>query len=139
MGRKDLVELGPLSVSPMGLGTWAWGNKLLWGYDEQMDEELQVRGSAASAPISSPTPPPFQIGGDDPLPYYSDTCQQEHPLLPGAAQQEVYNLCIRAGVNLFDTADSYGTGALNGQSEKLLGKFMAEYPGCVGSPHPPPP
>eukprot|EP00873_Tetraselmis_striata_P044312 jgi/Tetstr1/464576/TSEL_009332.t1 len=83
VGRKDLVELGPLSVSPMGLGTWAWGNKLLWGYDEQMDEELQ----------------------------------------------EVYNLCIRAGVNLFDTADSYGTGALNGQSEKLLGKFMAEYPG----------
>lgn len=29
-------------VSPMGFGTWAWGNQLLWGYDESMDAELQV-------------------------------------------------------------------------------------------------
>ncbi len=28
----------------MGLGTWAWGNRFLWGYDESMDPELQVRG-----------------------------------------------------------------------------------------------
>jgi hypothetical protein len=27
------------------------------------------------------------------------------------------------------TADSYGTGRLNGQSEKLLGKFLQEFPG----------
>jgi len=67
----------------MGIGTWAWGNKLLWGYDERMDGELQ----------------------------------------------EVFNLCLSKGVNLFDTADSYGTGPLNGQSEKLLGKFMDEYSG----------
>ena len=26
----------------MGCGTWAWGNRLLWGYDESMDEELQA-------------------------------------------------------------------------------------------------
>ena len=26
----------------MGCGTWAWGNRLLWGYDETMDEELQA-------------------------------------------------------------------------------------------------
>ncbi len=26
----------------MGCGTWAWGNRLLWGYDESMDNELQV-------------------------------------------------------------------------------------------------
>jgi pyridoxine 4-dehydrogenase len=25
----------------MGCGTWAWGNRLLWGYDESMDGELQ--------------------------------------------------------------------------------------------------
>lgn len=24
-----------------GLGTWAWGNKLVWGYDDSMDAELQ--------------------------------------------------------------------------------------------------
>ena len=46
----------------MGLGTWAWGNQLLWGYEEGMDDELQ----------------------------------------------RVFNLAITNGVNLFDTADSYG-------------------------------
>lgn len=25
----------------MGCGTWAWGNRLLWGYDKSMDDELQ--------------------------------------------------------------------------------------------------
>lgn len=26
----------------MGCGTWAWGNRLLWGYEESMDEQLQA-------------------------------------------------------------------------------------------------
>lgn len=30
-----------LSLPTMGCGTWAWGNRFLWGYDESMDEELQ--------------------------------------------------------------------------------------------------
>ena len=30
-----------LSLPEMGCGTWAWGNRLLWGYDESMDKELQ--------------------------------------------------------------------------------------------------
>lgn len=67
----------------MGCGTWAWGNRLLWGYDESMDTQLQ----------------------------------------------EVFDLCVSNGVTLFDTGDSYGTGKLNGQSEKLLGKFDREYTG----------
>jgi pyridoxine 4-dehydrogenase len=46
----------------MGLGTWAWGNQLLWGYQPEMDDELQ----------------------------------------------EVFNTVVAAGVNIFDTADSYG-------------------------------
>jgi pyridoxine 4-dehydrogenase len=62
------VKVGPLTVSPMGLGTWAWGYQLL-------------------------------------------------------------NLAVSKGINLFDTADSYGTGKLNGRSELLLGKFIREYPG----------
>jgi pyridoxine 4-dehydrogenase len=34
------VPLGQsgLLVSPIGLGTWAWGNRLLWGYDPQRDD-----------------------------------------------------------------------------------------------------
>ncbi|KAJ3690322.1 hypothetical protein LUZ61_019486 [Rhynchospora tenuis] len=79
----EKVKVGPLTVSPMGFGTWAWGNQLLWGYQESMDEVLQ----------------------------------------------DSFNLALKNGINLFDTADSYGTGRLNGQSEKLLGKFISEFPG----------
>ncbi|MBD2455168.1 aldo/keto reductase [Nostoc sp. FACHB-87] len=31
-----------LSLAKMGCGTWAWGNQLLWGYNENMDEQLQA-------------------------------------------------------------------------------------------------
>lgn len=31
-----------LSLPIMGCGTWAWGNRLLWGYDESMDNQLQA-------------------------------------------------------------------------------------------------
>ncbi|XP_072962823.1 pyridoxal reductase, chloroplastic [Typha angustifolia] len=79
----EKVKVGPLYVSPMGFGTWAWGNQLLWGYQEDMDGGLQ----------------------------------------------EVFNLAVRNGINLFDTADSYGTGRFNGQSERLLGKFIREFKG----------
>ncbi len=30
-----------ITFPKMGCGTWAWGNRLLWGYDESMDEQLQ--------------------------------------------------------------------------------------------------
>ncbi|MBF2056557.1 MAG: aldo/keto reductase [Cyanobacterium sp. T60_A2020_053] len=30
-----------VNLSPMGCGTWAWGNQFLWGYKPSMDEELQ--------------------------------------------------------------------------------------------------
>ncbi|KAK9292257.1 hypothetical protein L1049_020221 [Liquidambar formosana] len=79
----EKVKMGPLTVSPMGFGTWAWGNQLLWGYQESMDTDLQ----------------------------------------------RTFNLAVENGINLFDTADSYGTGRLNGQSEKLLGKFIREFEG----------
>ncbi|KAG2547848.1 pyridoxal reductase, chloroplastic-like isoform X3 [Panicum virgatum] len=84
----EKVKVGPLSVSPMGFGTWAWGNQLLWGYQESMDSELQ----------------------------------------------ECFNLAMKNGINLFDTADSYGTGKLNGQSERLLGRFIREFEGPIKSP-----
>ncbi|MGF1498213.1 MAG: aldo/keto reductase [Elainellaceae cyanobacterium] len=67
----------------MGCGTWAWGNRLLWGYREEMDDQLQ----------------------------------------------QVFDECVSRGVTLFDTGDSYGTGRLNGQSEKLLGRFAQAYAG----------
>lgn len=30
------------SLPIMGCGTWAWGNRLLWGYNEDMDADLQA-------------------------------------------------------------------------------------------------
>jgi len=48
--------------------------------------------------------------------------------------QECFNLALRNGINLFDTADSYGTGKLNGQSERLLGRFIREFEGPIKSP-----
>lgn len=72
-----------LILPKMGCGTWAWGNRLLWGYNQSMDTQLQ----------------------------------------------SVFDLCVSKGITLFDTGDSYGTGRLNGQSEKLLGKFTQNYSG----------
>lgn len=31
-----------LFLPTMGCGTWAWGNRLLWGYDPSMDSQLQA-------------------------------------------------------------------------------------------------
>lgn len=31
-----------LFLPQMGCGTWAWGNQLLWGYNESMDDQLQT-------------------------------------------------------------------------------------------------
>ena len=74
------------SVAPLngiGFGTWAWGNKLVWGYDAQRDDD-RLRATFRQA--------------------------------------------LSSGLNLIDTADSYGTGSLNGRSEALLGEFIAELP-----------
>ena len=30
-----------LQCAPLGFGTWSWGNKLLWGYDEAADDTLR--------------------------------------------------------------------------------------------------
>jgi len=37
-----------------------------------------------------------------------------------------FNEALRRGFDLIDTADSYGTGNLNGRSEFLLGEFLSD-------------
>ena len=62
----------------IGVGTWAWGNQFLWGYDPARDDDnLAI----------------------------------------------TFRRCLEQGLTFFDTADSYGTGRLNGRSEALLGRF----------------
>lgn len=77
---KRNCKSAPMTHAAGAAGTWAWGNKFLWGYDTSMDPELQ----------------------------------------------QIFDYALARGVNLFDTADSYGTGALNGRSEELLGRFVRE-------------
>ena len=67
----------------IGFGTWAWGNKLVWGYKPETDDIL--------------------------------------------LKKTFFN-AIDGGLDLIDTADSYGTGSLFGHSEKLIGDFLAELP-----------
>jgi len=67
----------------IGFGTWAWGNKLVWGYKPEIDDILL---------------------------------------------KKTFFDAIDGGLDLVDTADSYGTGNLFGQSEKLIGNFLEELP-----------
>jgi pyridoxine 4-dehydrogenase len=34
------VSAGPISISAMGIGTWSWGNRLLFDYDPSQDEGI---------------------------------------------------------------------------------------------------
>lgn len=36
------TQPSPLTLPAMGCGTWAWGNRLLWGYRPEMDAQLQT-------------------------------------------------------------------------------------------------
>ena len=67
----------------IGFGTWAWGNKLVWGYEPETDDILL---------------------------------------------KKTFFEAINGGLDLIDTADSYGTGRLFGQSEKLIGNFLEDLP-----------
>ncbi len=67
----------------IGIGTWAWGNKLVWGYQPETDDILL---------------------------------------------KKTFFDAIDGGLDFIDTADSYGTGNLLGQSEKLIGNFLEELP-----------
>ena len=65
----------------IGVGTWAWGNQFLWGYDPKRDDALL---------------------------------------------EQTFRRCLELDFRFFDTADSYGTGRLNGRSEELLGRFAMQ-------------
>ena len=65
----------------IGVGTWAWGNQFLWGYQPDRDD---------------------------------------------AVLAATFARCLERGLHFFDTADSYGTGRLNGRSESLLGRFAMQ-------------
>jgi pyridoxine 4-dehydrogenase len=38
--RVARVTAGPLTLSEIGCGSWSWGNRLLWNYDPQQDDDI---------------------------------------------------------------------------------------------------
>jgi len=42
--------------------------------------------------------------------------------------EATFQRAVACGLQVFDTADSYGTGRFNGRSEALLGRFSAALP-----------
>ncbi len=75
------AQHGAAAEPSIGVGTWAWGNRFLWGYRPERDD---------------------------------------------AALADTFRRAVELGLRFFDTADSYGTGRLNGRSELLLGEFLAK-------------
>ncbi len=71
-----------VQIPPLGVGTWAWGDKGTWG-----------------------------MGG------YDST-------LTESTIREAWEASIAAGIVLFDTAEVYG----NGESERIIGRLLAEDP-----------
>jgi aryl-alcohol dehydrogenase-like predicted oxidoreductase len=76
---EDLVKLGKtdIRISPLGLGTWQWGDRMVWSYGK------------------------------------THTDSDVH---------EAFRVSLEAGINLFDTAEVYGSG----RSERLLGEYLPE-------------
>tara|TARA_Y100001978_G_C23700017_1_gene440185 strand:- start:448 stop:1410 length:963 start_codon:yes stop_codon:yes gene_type:complete len=66
----------------IGLGTWSWGNKFFWDYQQSSNVDLF----------------------------------------------ETFLEALNQGFSFIDTADSYGTGKLSGNSEKLIGEFLKNTP-----------
>jgi len=75
----ERITLGPggVAVAPLGIGTWAWGERRFWGYGQGYGE---------------------------------------------AEVAAAFDASIAAGIELFDTAEIYGSG----ESERLLGNLIRE-------------
>jgi aryl-alcohol dehydrogenase-like predicted oxidoreductase len=83
-GNSITLAGSDVTIPPLGVGTWAWGDKGTWG-----------------------------MGGYD-------------SALTESTIRDAWSASIEAGVVLFDTAEVYG----NGESERIIGRLLAEDPGA---------
>lgn len=74
--RPAAAASSAIQIPTLGVGAWAWGDRLFWGYDEKQDPALRA----------------------------------------------AFEVCVKSGVKLYDTAEIYGPG----RSEELLGRFIKE-------------
>ncbi len=102
------------------------GNQFLWGYKEEQDPELQEVSDTHTHAHT-------RAHAHTHIHTYTHMCVLSATVLacgqrPGVQTRatlacthlQVFNLVVSKGINFFDTADSYGTGRLNGKSEQLL-------------------
>lgn len=82
--KKQTIDVGSIQMSPLGCGTWSWGNRFLWQYDVKGDSYCQVAMFYVVIALT--------VDIDD------------------ENLKKTYDYVIRNGINWFDTADSYGTG-----------------------------
>ena len=105
--KTRTVDVGEMKLSTLGVGTWSWGNRFV---QQSTYASSFIHRCKCSHHVLFLHSFLWQYSEDDDV-----------------ALQETFDYLLDAGVNWFDTADSYGTGELKGQSEKLLGKFDVAY------------
>lgn len=116
-------------------GTWQWGNQFLYGYEEGMDAELQeVFNYAVSKGINLFDTADSYVESH-PVVVTPRICPSHPPLhciaqATNIVQHVQQGLHAPTGVKFRTSGAAHaGTGRLNGRSEQLLGRFIAEYPG----------
>ena len=103
-----------------GVGAWAWGDRLFWGYDEKQDLELREGG------VIDLVRNPSQVFHTETRGSLPKSHQNFHATFryqnPKSSQMDVddvsfcmffvpgFDACIKGGVKLFDTAEIYGPG-----------------------------
>lgn len=113
-----------------GVGAWAWGDRLFWGYDEKQDLELREGG------VIDLVRNPSQVFHTETRGSLPKSYQDSHPTFrylknPKSSQMDVekfgnvffcmffvpgFDACIKGGVKLFDTAEIYGPGRSEARS-----------------------
>jgi pyridoxine 4-dehydrogenase len=68
---SNVMSSKKLALPPMGLGAWAWGDSLFWGYDKKNDEELHkvydYAVSSSSGPVLFDTAEIYGFGRSESL------------------------------------------------------------------------
>lgn len=57
------LSVGNISLPALGIGTWAWGDRLFWSYGNDYDESDVARAFQAAVAGGVPflTPPKFMV------------------------------------------------------------------------------
>lgn len=125
LGRPTTIKApGGLVLPRLGVGTWSWGNRFLYGYSPDRDVSLQDAFDEAVARkvmLMDDEEKWGNRGAGGGAAARAAFTPSAHPRPPSPSLQ----------IALFDTGDSYGTGKYSGRAESLLGDFLAATPAAA--------